>query len=113
METQRRSNGWLVFLEHSGFAVTCVVGVLTLECLLWLSHLRGAGWVQAYYAAMALGSASVALLLYAKWPQYRCGRFLVPGAIGLTGGRRRFYWSGLALAALDIVVLTCLNFAHE
>lgn len=112
METERHGNGWGAFLEHSGFAITCVVSVVCSQCLFWIGRLRGAHWIQAYFVGLTVGVVAVAFLCYAKWPVYRSGRLLALGDRGLGPERRRLYWMGLVLALLDILFLAFLWFAN-
>lgn len=112
METRRHGNGWGAFLEHAGFSVACIVGLVSLQCFLWVGHLHGAGWVRAYAGALVVGLVAIAFLFYAKWPSYRRGRFLSVGPRELSPGRRRLYWVGVILSCVDIAFLGGLLFAH-
>lgn len=112
METQRHGNGWGAFLEHAGFSVACIVALVSLQCLLWVGHLRGADWVRAYAGALVVGLVAIAILFYAKWPSYRRGRLFSVGPRDLSPGRRRLYWVGLVLALVDIAFLVGLLLAR-
>ena len=108
MDYQRKSNGWLTFIEHWAFTLPVVLALVVGQVLAFFLGLSGVSWIWFYIGALLLGAVSIGLLLYAKLPLYRERRFLTFGARALPEQRRPFYRWGYRCALLSVVLLACL-----
>jgi hypothetical protein len=113
MDTHRQGNGLQTFLEHWGFLLVAVAGLIASRALMFFTRLTGAQWIWCYAIAVLVGGAGVGLLFYAKLPLYRQRRFFTFGARALPEPRRPFYRWGYCCAAFSIVLLACLLLARH
>ncbi len=68
-------------------------------------NLRGVSWLAAYFAAVLLALGGSALLLRAKWPLYRQGKFF---SFGAAEGRLGVYRGGIWLSTIGCGVAALL-----
>ena len=105
MEYQKQSNGWRTFHENWWMASMAVVALGTSLILTFFHNLNGQPWIYFFTGSSALLFSGAALIVYAKLPVYRSGRFFTFGIksvpAGLTGYYRwgwRVFLSGVALS---------------
>ena len=108
MDNQRQSNGWQTFLEHWGFALTGVLGLIASQIFTFFMRLRGAPWIWCYALGLFVAALGIALLFYAKLPLYRERRFFTFGSRALLKSSRSFYHCGYRCMAFATVLLLCL-----
>jgi len=79
MEYERRSNGLVTFLEHYWFVLSAVIALVSTQVGMFFLNLKGQGWINFFAASLVLLISGAALILYAKIPVYRSGRFFTFG----------------------------------
>ena len=75
MEYRGKNNGWQTFLEHWGFFLGAVMAGVTSQVMMFFVNLSGPPWLYFLMAGFALMFSGAALIVYAKFPVYRSGRF--------------------------------------
>lgn len=96
----------LISLPHFLLEFGIVTGLFVITPLVsgWL-NLRGTPWFVGFIGAMNLAFMGTILLLQAKWPLYRQGKFFTLGA---PEGQERAYWIGLWLSGIGCGAATLL-----
>jgi hypothetical protein len=108
MDTYRQSNGLQTFLEHWGFLLMAIVGLLAAQVLMFFTRLTGTPWIWCYGVGLFVAAVGVALLFYSKLPLYRQRRFFTFGSAALPEGRRSFYRWGYRCVGFAVALLLCL-----
>lgn len=108
MEHQSRSNGLRTFVEHWGLLLTAVIAVLGSQVLLFFTRLSGTPWIWFFVASFALMAAGGGLIVYAKLPVYRSGRFFRFGLKSVPEHLQRFYRWGWRVFLFGVVLALCL-----
>ena len=85
------------------FGLVPTIGVMLL--VVELMNLRGLPWLAGYCGAVILAVTGAVLLLRAKWPLYRQGKFFTLGA---PEDRRTVYRTGLWLSGIGCGAATLL-----
>jgi len=85
-----------------------IMGIVGIQLVLFFSHLNGTRWISCYFAALTIATLGIALLVYAKLPLYRQGRFFTFGSRALPESRRAFYRWGYRCAGLAVALLLFL-----
>jgi hypothetical protein len=75
MEHCSKNNGWQTFLEHWGLLLFAVAGLAASQLILFFTRLTGAAWIWMFVASFVLMSVGGGLIVYAKLPVFRSGRF--------------------------------------
>jgi hypothetical protein len=91
MEHRNQSNGLQTFLEHWGLVLTAVIAVLASQVLMFFRRLSGTPWIWFFVASFALMVLGGGLVVYAKLPVYRNGRFFTFGLKSVPEHLLRFY----------------------
>ena len=113
MDYQRKSDGWLTFLEHWAFTLPALLALVVGQILAFFMGLSGVPWIWSYVVALLFGGTSIGLLLYAKLPLYRERRFFTFGSQALPEQRRPFYRWGYRCALFSVVLLACLLLSEK
>ena len=108
MDTHRQNNGLQTFLEHWGFLLMAIVGLLASQVLMFFTRLTGTPWMWCYGVGLFFAAVGVALLLYSKLPLYRQRRFFTFGSAALPESRRSFYRWGYRCVIFAVALLLCL-----
>jgi hypothetical protein len=109
MEYHKKSNGLITFLEHWGMLLTGLMLVVTVETSIFLINLKGAEWITFLTVAFASLLTGAALILYAKIPLYRSGRFFSFGAKSIPASRVALYrWGWRVLLGGGLLALLLL-----
>jgi hypothetical protein len=96
------------FLEHWGFLLMAIVGLLAAQVLMFFTRLTGTPWIWCYGVGLFVAAVGVALLFYSKLPLYRQRRFFTFGSAALPEGRRSFYRWGYRCVGFAVALLLCL-----
>jgi hypothetical protein len=108
MDTHRPSNGLQTFLEHWGGVLTAVVSIFASKALMYFTRLTGAPWIWFFVASFALLIVGGGLIIYAKFPVYRSGRFFTFGVKSVPEHLRAVYRWGWRVFLLGVVLALCL-----
>ena len=104
MDYQKRNNGWLTFLEHWNIAIVAVLALVTSQLLGFFTGLKGAPWIWFFVASFVFLIFGGGLILYAKLPVYRSGRFFTFGLNSVPDHLRGFYRWGWRAFLLGVVL---------
>ena|SRR5881394_4051761 len=113
MEYRSQSSGLQTFLEHWGFLV---IAVLVLECsqaLMFFIGLRGERWIWFFVASMVLLLCGASLIVYAKIPAYRSGRFCTFGVKSVPKHLAVYYRWGWYVFLFGVVLSLCLLLSRQ
>ena len=110
MEQRRRNDDyqWWKFLEHWGLLGHVVIVLLMMQVFLFFVNLTGTAWVCFLAGSFALMLSGAALIVYAKMPAYRSGRFFSFGVKSVPEHLARHYRWGWRLFLAGMVVALCL-----
>jgi hypothetical protein len=108
MDTQRKSNGLLTFLEHWWFLSIAVFAFAASHVLSFFTRLSGMPWIWCYAIGLVFAAIGVCLIFYAKIPLYRQRRFFTFGSGALKAERRAFYRRGYRCVIFAVALLLCL-----
>jgi len=113
MEHGSKSNGLLTFLEHWGFLLSLGLAVVFVRVLMFFFNLRGTPWIYFFVASMALLILGAALIVYAKMPVYRSGRFFTFGVNSVPPNLTGYYRWGWRVFSFGVVLLLCLLLSKQ
>jgi hypothetical protein len=108
MDYNRQSNGWVTLIQHYGFAagVFIVIGGM---CLFnFFSDLDGMPWIRFFAVSEVFLFSGAALILYAKMPVYRSGRFFTFGVKSIPRNLKGFYRWGWRVFLVGVALSLCL-----
>ncbi|MEI8291031.1 MAG: hypothetical protein WCH99_16320 [Verrucomicrobiota bacterium] len=108
METQKDSRGLRTFLEHWNFAFVAFFAIVASQVLEFFSRLCGTPWIAFFVAGFALMVLGGGLIVYAKFPVYRSGRFFTFGIKSVPEHLRRVYRRGWSVFLFGVVLSLCL-----
>jgi hypothetical protein len=108
MELHKQSNGLLTFLEHWGLLLIILGALLITQAATFFSHLNGQPWINFFTAGMVLLITGALLILRAKIPAYRSGRFLTFGLKSVPAPLAGHYRWGWRLFSLGVLLSLCL-----
>lgn len=110
MEYRRENNGWLTFHEHWGWVIMGIFIALGVTLPEWIGKLSDTIqwlWLATSFGLMIFGGG---LIMYAKMPVYRRGRFFTfgPKSVPVTLiGCYRWGWWIFGGGVLGAVLLIC------
>jgi hypothetical protein len=113
MEYQRRNNGLQTFLEHWGFILSILLGVVVLQILMFFVNLNGKPWIYFFVASMVLLVLGAVLIVWAKLPVYRSGHFLTFGVHSVPKNMAGCYLWGWRVFLFGIVLPLCLLLSKQ
>jgi len=108
MEYQRQNNGLQTLLEHWGFILSVLLGVVVLQILMFFFNLNGKSWIYFFIANMVLLVSGAALVVGAKLPVYRSGQFLTFGIKSVPKNLAGCYRWGWRVFLFGVVLSLCL-----
>jgi len=113
MDYDRRSNGWVTFLEHWWLLFVIVVAVVTSQVLMFFENLSGVPWIYFFVASFVLLLSGAALIVYAKFPVYRSGRFFTLGVKSVPEQRAGCYCWAWRIVLFGVVLSLCLLLSKQ
>lgn len=108
MEHRGHSNGLQTFLEHYGSLLTAILAVVCSNIGMFFINLRGERWIYFFLASMVLLICGAALIVYAKMPLYRTGRFFTFGIKSVPKDLIPYYRWGWRVYSFGVVLSLCL-----
>lgn len=99
---------WIPFLEHWGMLLTVVAVFLAMQVFLFFVNLTGTAWICFLAGSFTLMLSGATLIVYAKTPAYRSGRFFTFGVKSVPEHLVRHYRWGWRLFLAGMVVGLCL-----
>jgi hypothetical protein len=108
MEERRQSNGLQTFLEHWGLWLFGISAVLVAQVLFFFTQLSGAPWIFFFTGSFAFMVFGGGLIVYAKLPVYRSGRFFTFGVSSVPHHLAGVYRWGWRIFLFGVVVGVCL-----
>ena len=114
MAQNRPNNGyqWAKFLEHWGMMLTALITIIASQTLIFFMNLSGAPWIYFFVASAVLLFSGAALIVYAKLPVYRSGRFFTFGVKSVPEHLVRYYRWGWRVFLFAVVLSLCLLLSH-
>jgi hypothetical protein len=108
MDARKQGNGIETFLEHWWVWITILVAIITERILGFFMGLSGIPWICFFVASCALMVVGASLIVYAKLPVYRSGRFLTFGLKAVPHHLVRVYCWGWRIFLFGAVLGLCL-----
>jgi hypothetical protein len=96
MEYSRKNNGWGTFMAHWWPLIVALIAISASQVLSFFTHLNGTRWIYFFIASEALLFLGGGLIVRAKIPVYRDGRFFTFGLKSVPrnlAGCYRWGWS--------------------
>jgi hypothetical protein len=103
---------WIPFWEHWGL-VTVLAIFAAMHVLFFFVTLTGVPWICFFAGSLALLFTGGSLLLHAKMPAYRSGRFFSFGISSVPTHLTRFYRWGWRLFLAGMVIAILLLFSRH
>jgi hypothetical protein len=113
MERRSQGNGLETFLEHWGFFLTALVALAVLQILMFFLNLNGKPWIYFFVASMVLLFVGAGMILYAKIPVYRSGRFFTFGVKSVPDYLAGCYRWGWRVFLFGLVLSLCLLLSKQ
>jgi hypothetical protein len=113
MDYRRKSNGWLTFLEHWNLVLVVIVAFAFIKVLDFFTELNGQRWIYFFIASNCLLIIGAGLILYAKLPVYRSGRFFTFGLKSVPPQLAGCYRCGRAVFLFGVVLSLCLLLSRQ
>ena len=104
---------WIPFWEHWGWLVTVLAVFAGMHIFLFFVTLTGVPWICLFVGSFALMFTGGSLLLHAKMPAYRSGRFFSFGIGSVPTHLTRCYRWGWRLFLAGMVVAILLLFSRH
>jgi len=108
MDRQSHSNGLETFLEHWGLLITVVIALTAGKALDFFMALSGTPWIWFFVASFAFMVVGGGLIVYAKLPVYRSGRFFTFGLKSVPEQLHGCYRWGWRVFLFGVVLGLCL-----
>jgi hypothetical protein len=113
MELHKQSNGLLTFLEHWGFLINILIIFAVAQAVVFFRGLSGQPWINFFVAGMVLLISGALLILYAKIPAYRSGRFFTFGIKSVPAPLATCYRWGWRIFSFGVVLSLCLLLSRQ
>jgi hypothetical protein len=113
MEHRSQSKGLQTFLEHWGFFLTALLAIVVSEVLMFLLNLKGKPWSYFFVGSMFLSISGAALIVFAKIPVYRSGKFFTFGVKSVPERLAGCYRWGWRVFLFGTVLEICLLLSRQ
>jgi hypothetical protein len=113
MEYHRETNGLKTFLENWWFLSVIVLAIVTSEVLSFFYNLSGMRWIYFFTGSQALLFIGAALILRAKIPVYRSGRFFTFGPKYIPENLAAYYRWGWRVFLFGVALSLCLLLSKQ
>ena len=109
MDHHRQNNGLLTLMEHWGWMVGVLTALVCSQVLTFFFNLSGQSWIVFFYASLICLFSGAALIVYAKLPAYRSGRFFTFGIKSVPENLAGYYRWGWRIFLFGTVLSLCLS----
>lgn len=113
MEYRKENNGWQTFFENWWFLFLGLGAFAGVEVLFFFQNLTGMPWIHFLGATTALLFSGAGLILYAKFPLYRSGRFFTFGIRSIPQGFKGAYRWGWRIFLFGAALSLCLLLSKQ
>jgi len=113
MEYGRKSNGLLTLLENFGIVFVVATIAVFCEVAFFFINLTGAPWICFFAASTVLLILGASLIVYAKLPAYRRGRFLTFGVRSVPPDLAAHYRWGWRVFLFAVALSLCLLLSKQ
>lgn len=113
MDYGKQSDGLQTFLEHWGCLLTALFAFAFGSLLTFFFNLAGRPWIYFFVASMGLLLVGAAMIIYAKMPLYRSGRFLTFGVKSIPVSLAGYYRWGWRLFSFGVALSLCLLLSRQ
>jgi len=113
MEHRSQGNGLETFLEHWGFLLTALLTIAFCQVMMFFFNLSGRPWIYFFVASVILLISGAALIVYAKIPVYRSGRFFTFGIKSVPDSLAGYYRWGWRVFSFGVVLSLCLLLSRQ
>jgi predicted lysophospholipase L1 biosynthesis ABC-type transport system permease subunit len=113
MEHRNRGNGLETFLEHWGFLLVALVSLAVLQLLMFFLNLNSKLWIYFFVASVLILFSGAAMIIRAKIPVYRSGRFLTFGVKSVPERLAGCYRWGWRVFLLGVALALCLLLSRQ
>jgi hypothetical protein len=113
MEYRKENNGWHTLLDQFFFPLGPAAFVVGWVILLFFQNLTGMPWIHFLEATAALLFSGAGLILYAKFPLYRSGRFFTFGIRSIPQGFKGAYRWGWRIFLFGVALSVCLLLSKQ
>jgi hypothetical protein len=113
MEYNRENNGLKTFLENWWFLSVIALAIVTSEVLSFFYNLSGMRWICFFAGSQAFLFIGTALILRAKIPVYRSGRFFTFGPKDIPKNLAVYYHWGWRVFLFGVVLSLCLLLSKQ
>jgi hypothetical protein len=93
--------------------LTAVLAVVFSQVLMFFFNLRGQPWIYFFVASMVLLISGATLIVYAKIPVYRSGRFFTFGVKSVPERLTGHYRWGWRVFLFGVVLSLCLLLSRQ
>jgi hypothetical protein len=113
MDYNRNSNGMMTFMENWSLLFVGITAFLCFGILDFFQNLSGIPWIYFFVASMTLLVSGTTLILIAKMPVYRSGRFFTFGLKSIPERLAGFYRWGWRVFLFGVVLSLCLMLSEQ
>ena len=93
--------------------LTAIIAVVCSQVLMFFFNLRGQPWIYFFVASVVLLISGATLILYAKLPVYRSGRFFTFGVKSVPERLAGHYCWGCRIFLFGVVLSLCLLLSRQ
>jgi hypothetical protein len=113
MEYRKDNNGWHTLLDQFFYPVLPLTFLVGWAVLIFFQNLNGMPWIHFFVADAILLFSGAGLILYAKFPLYRSGRFFTFGIGSIPQGLKGFYRWGWRIFLIGVALSLCLLLSKQ
>lgn len=108
MENRRENNGWGTLLGHGSFFIAVIIAILFSQVLFFFNNLSDKSYVYFFIACEVLLFLGAGLIVRAKIPVYRSGRFFTFGLKSVPNNLQGCYRWGWGIFLFGVALQLCL-----
>ena len=113
MEYRRETNGLRTFLEHWGVLSAVFTIIAGVAAYSFFISLRGEPWIHFFFLSQSLLILGAGLIVHAKVPIYRRGRFFTFGPKSIPKNLAGWYRWGWRLFLFGVALSLCLFLSKQ
>lgn len=113
MEYRKENNGWHTLLDQFFYPVAPFVLVSAWIVISFFQNLTDLPWIHFFVTNVVLVFSGAGLILYAKYPVYRSGRFFTFGIGSIPQGLKGFYRWGWRIFLFGVALSLCMLLSKQ